>query len=55
MISFIVGFLVGGITAALVFKNNILKASKLIDEAEAESNEIKVKGKAALDALKGKK
>jgi hypothetical protein len=55
MIPFILGFILGGLAGALAFRNNAAKANKAVDEAEAEAGELKAKGKAVLDGLKGKK
>ena len=43
MIAFLLGLLIGFVAGVLVFRNNAAKAAKLED-----------KGKAILDALKGK-
>jgi hypothetical protein len=55
MISFILGLILGAVVGAFVYRNNFAKANKAVEEAEAEAGELKAKGKAVLDGLKGKK
>lgn len=54
IISFILGLVIGFIAGLLTFKNNQVKADKLVSDAQATLEADKAKAKHLLDALKGK-
>ena len=54
IISFILGLVIGFIAGLLTFKNNQVKADKLVSDAQSTLEVDKAKAKKLLDALKGK-